>query len=174
MVDFDQKVKIFKPDLSHSVFQIHSDFGICFFIRNSEIAQTSDFQKNWLLHKSWPKVKIFKKDLSCLVFCVDSNFRIYFFIWESKSAQDLKITNLTHFSEVLAVSKNSSSRNQSLRFIHLVWIPSGLSSKLHQGFSFKERMNSHKCILNLELHWVTNSTSHSCLVPTGLPPTIPV
>ena len=60
------------------------------------------------LHKSWPKVKIFKKDLSCLVFCVDSNFRIYFFIWESKSAQDLKITNLTHFSEVLAVSKTQA------------------------------------------------------------------
>ena len=87
MVDFDQKVKIFKADLSHSVFQIHSDFGICFFIRNSEIAQTSDFQKNWLLHKSWPKVKIFKTNLSHLVFRVHYNFGIRFFIQNSEIAQ---------------------------------------------------------------------------------------
>ena len=43
--DLDQKVKIFKMDLSHSIFQVHSDFGTCFFIRNSEIVQTSNFQK---------------------------------------------------------------------------------------------------------------------------------
>ena len=45
MVDFDQKVKIFKTDLSHSVFRVHFNFGIRFFIWNLEIAQTSDFQK---------------------------------------------------------------------------------------------------------------------------------
>ena len=45
IVDFDQKVKIFKTDLSYSVFQVHSNFGICFFIRNSKIAQMSNFQK---------------------------------------------------------------------------------------------------------------------------------
>ena len=41
--DFDQKVKIFKIGLSHSVFRIHSNFEIRFFIRSSEIAQTLDF-----------------------------------------------------------------------------------------------------------------------------------
>ena len=43
--DLDQKVKIFKPDLSHSIFRVHSEFGTHFFIRNSEIVQMSSFQK---------------------------------------------------------------------------------------------------------------------------------
>ena len=68
--------------------------------------------------------------------------------------------------------QNLSSQDQSLRFIHLVWIFSGLSSRLHQGFPFKEHMNSHKSALNLKLHWVTTSTYQSYSVPTGLPPTI--
>ena len=87
MVDFDQKVKIFKTNLSHLVFRVHYNFGIRFFIQNSEIAQTSNFQKSWFFHKFWQKVKIFKKDLSCPIFCVDSNFGVYFFIWESKISQ---------------------------------------------------------------------------------------
>ena len=70
--------------------------------------------------------------------------------------------------------QNSSSQNQNLRFVHLVWIPSGLSSRLHQGFLFKEQMNSHKCVLNSKLRWLTNLTYHSRLVPTSLSPTIPV
>ena len=70
--------------------------------------------------------------------------------------------------------QNLSSQDQNLRFIHFVWIPSGLSSKLYQGFPFKEQMNSHKCILNLKLHWVTSSTYHSHSLPTSLPPTIPL
>ena len=37
-LDLDQKVKIFKTDLSHSIFRVHSDFGSRFFIRSSEIA----------------------------------------------------------------------------------------------------------------------------------------
>ena len=36
-LDLDQKVKIFKTDLSHSIFRVHSDFGTRFFIRSSEI-----------------------------------------------------------------------------------------------------------------------------------------
>ena len=36
--DLDQKVKIFKTDLSHSIFRVHFDFGTYFFIRSSEIA----------------------------------------------------------------------------------------------------------------------------------------
>ena len=68
--------------------------------------------------------------------------------------------------------QNLSSQDQSLRFIHLVWIFSGLSSRLHQGFPFKEQMNSHKCVLNLKLHWVATSAYHSRLVPNSLPPTI--
>ena len=64
--------------------------------------------------------------------------------------------------------QNSSSLNQNLRFIHLVRIPSGLSSRLHQGFSFKEQINSHKCVLNSKLRWLTNSTYHFHSVPTIL------
>ena len=70
--------------------------------------------------------------------------------------------------------QNLSSQDQELRFIHLVWIPSGLFSRLHQGFLFKVQMNSHKYVLNLKLHWVTSSTYHSRPVPTGLQPTIPL
>ena len=44
--DHDQKIKIFKTDLSHSIFRVHSDFGTHFFIRGSKIVQTSNFQKS--------------------------------------------------------------------------------------------------------------------------------
>ena len=70
--------------------------------------------------------------------------------------------------------QNLSSQNQDLRFIDLVWIPSGLFSRLHHSFPFKVQMNFHKCILNLKLHWVTSSTYHSRSVPTSLQPTIPL
>ena len=43
--EFDQKVKISKMGLSHSVFQVQSNFGIRFFIRDSEIVQTAQFLK---------------------------------------------------------------------------------------------------------------------------------
>ena len=43
--DFDQKVKIFKRGLSHSVFRIHSDFGIRFFVRELEIEKIVQFPK---------------------------------------------------------------------------------------------------------------------------------
>ena len=59
-----------------------------------------------------------------------------------------------------------SSQDQDLRFIHLVWIPSGLFPRLYQGFPFKVQMNSHKYVLNLKLHWVTTPTYHSRSVPT--------
>ena len=64
--------------------------------------------------------------------------------------------------------QNSSSRNQNLGFIYLVWIPSRLSSKLHQGSLFKEQMNSHKFVLSLKLDYVTTSAYHSHSVPTIL------
>ena len=50
----------------------------------------------------------------------------------------------------------------------MIWIPSGLFSKLHQGFPFKVQMNSQKCVLNLKLHWVTSSTYCSRSVPIVL------
>ena len=81
------KVKTFRKCLSYSIFQVHSNFGIHFFIWDSKIAQTVQFLESWLLYKSWPKVKIFKKDLSCSVFHVGFDFGVYFFIWESKSSQ---------------------------------------------------------------------------------------
>ena len=64
--------------------------------------------------------------------------------------------------------QNLSSQDQDLKFIHLVWIPLGSFSRLHQGFLFKVQMNSHKCVLNLKLYCVTSSTYHSHLVPTSL------
>ena len=70
--------------------------------------------------------------------------------------------------------QNLSSQDQNLRFIHLVRIPSRLFSILYQGFPSKIQMNSHKCVLNLKLHWITSSTYHSRLMPTSLQPTIPV
>ena len=39
---------------------------------------------------------------------------------------------------------------------------------------FEVQINSYKCVLNLKLHWVTNSTYYSRSVPTSLQPTIPV
>ena len=94
-VDFcpnvDQKVKIFKTDLSHSIFRVHSDFGTRFFIQSSEIVRTSNFQKSWLLCKCWPNVKIFEMDLSCSIFRVHSDFGVRSIIW------DLKIEKMTQF-----------------------------------------------------------------------------
>ena len=84
--DFDQKVKIFKKGLSHSIFRVHSNFGIHFFVQDSEIVQTVQISESWLLHKFWPGVKIFKKNLSCPIFRKDSDFGVYFFIWESEIA----------------------------------------------------------------------------------------
>ena len=43
--DLDQKVKIFKIGPSHSVFWVHSDFGIHYFIQDSEIVQMAQFLK---------------------------------------------------------------------------------------------------------------------------------
>ena len=142
-----KKVKIFKRGLSHSVFRVHSNSRIRFFVQDSEIMQTVQIPKSWLLHKFRPRVKIFKKDLSCPIFLIDSDFGVYFFIQESEIAQivwfyscwrwcelwqrikmfeqslsysdfhidsnfgirlfvlDLETTYVTHFSEVLAVSK---------------------------------------------------------------------
>ena len=87
-----------------------------------------------------------KQSLSYLDFHIYSDFEIRLFVL------DLETTYVTHFSEVLAVTQNLSSHDQDLRFIHLVWIPLGLFSRLHRGFPFKVQMNSHKCVLNLKLH----------------------
>ena len=38
--NFDQKVKIYKRGLCHSVFRVHSNFGIRFFVQDLEIVQT--------------------------------------------------------------------------------------------------------------------------------------
>ena len=42
--------------------------------------------------------------------------------------------------------QNLSFWDQNLRFIHLIAISSGLFFRLHQDFSFKVQMNSHKCV----------------------------
>ena len=85
--DLDQKVKV---GLSHSIFWVHFNFGIHFFIRDSEIIQTAQFLKSWLLHESWPKVKIFKTDLSHSVFHIRSDFGIHFFVWDSEIVQTVQ------------------------------------------------------------------------------------
>ena len=59
--DLDQKLKIFKTDLSHSIFRVHSDFGTRFFIRSSEIVQTSNFQKKLTFVQMLTKKSKFSK-----------------------------------------------------------------------------------------------------------------
>ena len=88
--DLGQKVKIFKMGLSQLVFQVHSNFGIRFFIRDLESVQMAQFLKSWLLHESWPKVIIFKTGLSHLVFRVHSDFGICFFVWDSEILQTVQ------------------------------------------------------------------------------------
>ena len=55
------KSQNFQKGLFHSVFRVHSDFEARFFIWSSEIVQTVQFLKNWLLHKSWPKSQNFQE-----------------------------------------------------------------------------------------------------------------
>ena len=94
------KVKIFKNDLSCSIFHIHSNFGVRSFIWDSKIEQMAQFQDTWLLCWSRSKVKIFESNLSCSIF---------FATWKPPIWPLLRSTNN----------------------IHLVWIPSRLSSRLH-------------------------------------------
>ena len=46
-----KKVKIFKRGLSHSVFRVHSNSRIRFFVQDLEIMQTVQIPESWLLHK---------------------------------------------------------------------------------------------------------------------------
>ena len=250
--EFDRKVKISKMGLSHSVFQVHSNFGIRFFIQDSEIVQTAQFLKIWLLHESWPKVKIFKTDLSHLVFLItfrlwdlflrsrlgncancpisrkltfaqiltkSQNFQkgpvspnfsrrfqfwglfLHLRIWNCSNSMILQLLawrwTLTMNQDVRAKLilfrfshgfwfrnllicfglgnhicdpllrctssvQNLSSQDQDLRFIHLVWIPSRLFPRLHQGFPFKVQMNL------TSVSWTWNYTG------SLVQPTIPV
>ena len=102
---------------------------------------------------------MFEKSFSYSDFHINSDFEIYFYDPLLQSTSSVQ---------------NLSSQDQNLRFIHLVWIPLGLFSRLHQGFPFKVQTNSHKCVLDLKLHWITSSTYHSCSVRTSLQPTIPI
>ena len=102
---------------------------------------------------------MFEQSLSYSDFHINSDFEIYFYDPLLQSTSSVQ---------------NLSSQDQNLRFIHLVWISLGLFSRLHQGFPFKVQTNSHKCVLDLKLHWITSSTYHSCSVPTSLQPTIPI
>ena len=210
--DFDLKVKIFKRGLSHSVFRIHSNFGIRFFVQDSEIVQTIQIPKSWLLDKSWPKSQnfqglVFPYFLRRLWFwglflhlriqnCSNSVIlQLLALMWTLTKNQDVwaKIVLFrfshrlwlwnplicfwlgNHLCDPLLQStssiQNLSSQDQNLRFIHLVWIPSRLSSRLYQGFPFKVQMISHKCVLNLKLHWITSSTYLliRCLPVSNLP-----
>ena len=107
-----------------------------------------------------------EQNMSYSDFHIDSDFEIHLFVFGLGN----------HLSDPLLWStisvQNLISQYQNLRFIHLVWIPSRLFSKLHQGFPFKIQMNSYKCVLNLKLHWVTTFAYRSRSVPTSLPPTI--
>ena len=102
---------------------------------------------------------MFEQSLSYSDFHINSDFEIYFYDPLLQSTSSVQ---------------NLSSQDQNLRFIHLLWIPLGLFSRLHQGFPFKVQTNSHRCVLDLKLHWITRSTYHSCSVPTSLQPTIPI
>ena len=214
--DFDLKVKIFKRGLSHSVFRIHSNFGIRFFVQDLEIVQTLQIPKSWLLDKSWPKSQNFQEGTILPDFSWRFRFWVLFHhlrIWNCSNSVILQLLalmwTLTKNQDVWAKLvlfrfshriwlwnplicfelgknlcdtllrstsniQNLSSQDKNLRFIHLVWIPSRLFFGIYQGFPSKVQMNSHKCVFNLKLHWITSSTYHFCLVPTSLQPTIPV
>ena len=210
-----KKSKISKKGLSHSIFRVHSNFGIRFFVQDFEIVQTVRFPKSWLSHKSWPKSQNFQEWLVLPNFSCRFRFWGLFLlsrIWNYSNSMILQLLALrwtlsknqdvraklvlfrfshrlwlwnplicfglgNHLCDTLLRStssiQNLSFQDQNLRFIHLVWIPSGLFPRLYQGFPSKVQMNSYKCILNLKLHWVTSSTYHSRSVPTDLQPTIP-
>ena len=250
--EFDQKVKISKMGLSYSVFRVHSNFGIRFFIRDSEIVQMAQFLKNFrnepvpfsFLSTFWfwdpflhsrlgncANCPISRKLTFAQILTKSQNFQeglvlhnfscrfrfwglflhstiqncsnsvilqLLALMWTLTKNQDVQAKLVlfkfshrfwlwnplicfglgNHLCDPLLWStssvQNLSSQDQDLRFIHLVRIPSGLFSRLHQGFPFKVQMKSHKCILNLKLHWVTSSTYHSCSVLTSLQPTIPL
>ena len=74
--DFDQKVKIFKRGLSHSVFRIHFDFGICFSVRDSGIVQTIKFPKKLTFVQILTKIQNFQEGL------VLPNFLHRFRFWD--------------------------------------------------------------------------------------------
>ena len=74
--DFDQKVKIFKRGLSHSVFHIHFNFGICFSVRDSGIVQTIKFPKKLTFVQILTKIQNFQEGL------VLPNFLHRFRFWD--------------------------------------------------------------------------------------------
>ena len=108
--DLNQKVKIFKMDLSHSIFRVHSDFGTRFFIRSSKIVQIVQIPESWLLHKFWPRVKIFKNDLSCPIFHKDYDFGVHFFITRIK-LNGSKNINKSQISEALRIQASKAPKN---------------------------------------------------------------
>ena len=67
--------------------------------------------------------------------------------------------------------QNLSSQYQDLRFIHLVWIPSRLFPRLHQGFPFKGQMNltSVSWTWNYTGSLVQPTISVRCLPVSNLP-----
>ena len=200
---------MFKKGLFHSVFRVHSDFEICFFMWSLEIVQTVQFLKNWLLHKSWPKSQNFQKvpvlpNFSCRFHfwglflhsgirnCSNSMIlQLLALMWTLTKNQDVRaklvlfkfshwfwLWNLlicfglgNHLCDPLPRNTKSvqklSSQDQDLRFIHLVWIPSRLFSRLYQRF-----LSKYKWTLT-SVSWTWNYTG-SLIQPTILIRCLPV
>ena len=117
-----KKSKFSKGGLSHSVFCIHSDFEIHFFVQDSEIMQTIQFPESWLLHKSWPKVKIFKKDLSCPIFLRRFWFWGLFLHSRIRNCSNSVILHLLALMWTLTKIQDVRVKLVQFRFSHRFWL----------------------------------------------------
>ena len=140
------KVKIFKRGLSRPIFRVDSNFGGLFL--HSRIRNCSNSMILQLL--AWRWTLTMNQDVQAKLIL----FRFSHGFWFRNLLICFGLGN--HICDLLLLStssvQNLSSQDQDLRFIHLVWIPSRLFLRLHQGFPFKVQMNSHKCVLKLKLH----------------------
>ena len=120
--DFDEKVKIFKRGLSHSVFRIHSNFGIRFFVQDLEIVQTLQIPKSWLLDKSWPKSQNFQEGTILPDFSRRFRFWVLFHhlrIWNCSNSVILQLLAL-----MWTLTKNQDvwAKLVLFRFSHRFWL----------------------------------------------------
>ena len=117
-----KKSKISKKGLSHSIFRVHSNFGIRFFVWDFEIVQTVRFPKSWLSHKSWPKSQNFQEWL------VLPNFSCRFRFWGLLLLSRIRNYSNSMILQLLALrwtlSKNQDVRAKLVlfRFSHRLWL----------------------------------------------------
>ena len=120
------KSQNFQKCLFHSFFRVHSNFEIRFFIWSSEILQTLQFLKNWLLHKSWLKSQNFQEVL------VSPNFSHRFHFWGLFLHSGIRNCSNSMILQLLALmwtlTKNQDVRAKLVlfRFSHGFWLGNSL------------------------------------------------